>query len=65
MTGSSGFKKGVDAEMQTFRLSEMISEDCYHSMFDLQAVSNEFIAVVGCMKDVIRFETFGIALHKL
>ena len=34
-------------------------------MFNDEIVSNELVATIGCMKDKVRFETFGIALHKL
>lgn len=43
----------------------MISEQCYKSIFDQEVVSNEFVAIIGCMKDNIQIETLGISLHKL
>ena len=50
--------------MQTFQLSKLISEKCYQRIFNDEFVSNELIGVVGCMKDKIYIETFGIAMHK-
>ena len=42
----------------------MISEKCYKRILNDEFVSNELIGVIGCMKDKIYVETFGIALHK-
>lgn len=64
MTESQFFKEGQTKEMQTFQLSKMISQECYKRIFDDEIVSNEILAVVGCMKDKILIDTFGIALHK-
>lgn len=42
----------------------MISEKCYQRIFNDEFISNEFIGIVGCMKDNIVIETLGLTLHK-
>jgi len=54
--------KGTNIEY--FKLSEMISENCYKRIFDNEVVSNELIGVVGCMNDRIEIKYLNFAFHK-
>ena len=60
MTESKDFDKDKDPEFKTYSFNEMVSEKCFNHIFNDEVVSNELIAVVGCMKDKIYIETFGI-----
>ena len=46
--------------MKAFKLSEMVSEECFQKIFDEEHVSNEIVAVAGCMKDKIFIKEFGM-----
>jgi hypothetical protein len=37
------------------KLSEMVSNDCFNRIFEIQVTSNQLIHVVGCKKDIVNF----------
>lgn len=50
--------------MQTFKLADMISRQCYERIFKSEVVSNEIVGVVGCMNDRIQIQFLDIVIHK-
>ena len=41
--------------MKENKLTNLISEDCYKRIFQLEVAQTEFIAILSCQKDVMRF----------
>lgn len=64
VTQSKNFRKGIDEPIQTFKLYEMISYECYDRIFNRQIVSNEIFGVVACMSDRIKIQVFDFIIHK-
>lgn len=52
----------VPWEMKTNKLSEMVSEECYNRMFNLEVTSLHFIAIMGCISDNTKL--LGKSFHK-
>lgn len=41
--------------MKENKLTNLISEDCYKRIYQLEVAQTEFIAILSCQKDVMRF----------
>jgi len=41
-------------EIKTLKLSQMISEECYKRIFELEVTNLEFITIMGCISDNVK-----------
>lgn len=57
-------KYSKDKGVKQFKLSEMITKECFERIYNDEVASNELIAVVGCMMDKVEIKEFNITLHK-
>ena len=49
----------------TYQLTDMISEECYKRIYDLEVAQPELLAIVKCAKDVSKFSMVeGGRVHK-
>ena len=52
----------VPWEIKTKKLSRMVSEKCYKRIYQLEVTNLEFIAIMGCISDNVKF--MGKKFHK-
>lgn len=49
-------------EIKTNKLSDMVSKECYRRIYELEVTNLEFITIMGCISDNVKF--LGTKFHK-
>ena len=52
----------VPWEIKNNRLSDMVSKECYKRIYDLEVTTLEFVTIMGCISDNVKF--LGQKFHK-